>query len=120
MKTTETYTLILQKLNCYLPDESDGDEIYLKINDEKIWPVNKKFEIISSGTLTLGIEIKDLTKDEEVIIELWDFDIISKNDLLGNFKITADKPGGPYNTDLHVDLREGNKAKYNLEWKIVT
>ena len=120
MKKHDNYTLVLDTLNCYLPDEMDGDEIFLKMKGEKIWPKNKKFEVINSESFDLDVEIHDLKKDEEVTIELWDFDLISKNDHLGNFKFTIDKPGGPYNTDLDLNIKEGDKARYNLRWHIVT
>ena len=120
MKAPDTYSLILDQLVCYLPDESDGDEIFLKMNGEKIWPKNKAFEIIDNGTIELEMELKDLKKIDKVVVELWDYDLISRNDHLGNFEFVIDKPGGPFNTDLMVNLREGNSARYNLKWHIVT
>jgi hypothetical protein len=110
--------LHIVKLTCYISDESDGDEIFLKMNGKKIWPEKENFKPMKGGTLPVGIEIKNIPEKSVVNIELWDYDFLSSNDLLGNFKLIMDKRGGPYNTDLTLN-KKSDKARYNLEWELM-
>ncbi len=115
----KTFTLHLVKLNCYRSDESDADEVFIKMNDKKIWPPKRTYVSMKGGSEELNIRIKDISENSSVNIELWDYDLFSANDLLGNFKLVVDKTGGPYNTDLLVNKNENVQAKYNLEWEIL-
>ena len=42
------YTIKLHSLLCYLPDEST-DEVYLKFENNKIWPKDKKYASFNEG-----------------------------------------------------------------------
>jgi hypothetical protein len=112
-------TLQLNKLNCYVSDEADADEVFLKYAHKKIWPVKHHYESMNKGTLDLDVELKDLPPHTVIEIELWDYDLLSANDLLGTFRITADKAGGPFNTDLIPNKKIGDRARYNLEWQLI-
>lgn len=108
------YSLSLNRLHCYLADEGGDDEVFIKFNGEKIWPENK-YKKMSSSSENLGIEIK-VEKGSVNKFEIWDYDYLSANDLLGEISITADSMGGPYTTDM---IRKGKgKSKYSIEWSL--
>ncbi len=111
-------TLQLIKLNCYQSDESDADEVFLKFNKKKIWPSKHRFEKMKSGSIEINMDLKEITVNSMITIELWDYDWLSSNDLLGTFKIIIDKAGGPFNTDMATNKKEGDRARYNLEWQL--
>ena len=72
---TQSYNLLLTRLHCYFVEESDYDDVYLKYNGKKIWPKEKKQQPIMMDTTTeLNVEIKDVARGQEVVIELWDWD----------------------------------------------
>jgi hypothetical protein len=112
-------TLQLLNLNCYVSDESDADEVFLKYDHKKIWPVKHHYESMNKGSLPVSVDIGDLAPDSKIEIELWDYDLLSANDLLGTFRLVADKPGGPFNTDLMPNKKNSSNARYNLEWQIL-
>ena len=84
--TQKTYKLILSRLHCYFVEEYGSDDVYLKYNSKKIWPKDKKQQPIMMDTTTeLEVEIKDIHKNQEVVVEFWDWDLLSPNDRLGTF-----------------------------------
>ena len=107
-------TCNLINIHCHVPDESDLDEVYLKYNGKKIWP-SKRYRQLKPGATPVETEIKDLEREGFMEIELWDYDFLSRNDLLGKFRMPLDQAGGPFTTDL---TKEGNtSAAYTLEWE---
>ncbi|QSE96149.1 hypothetical protein [Fulvivirga lutea] len=110
-----TYQLRLLKLHCYRQEESDGDEVFIKYKKEKIWPLKSKYESMKEGSLDVNVDIAGLESGTEVEIELWDYDLLTPNDKLGTFKMLVNEKGGPFKTDLLVEL--GEDAKYSLEWE---
>ena len=120
MPIQKSYTLILSRLHCYFVEESEYDDVYLKFNGKKIWPENKKQQPIMIDTTTeLDIEIKDISINEEVVIELWDWDLLSLNDKLGTFTMVIEGNQGPFSTDMTQNKRETTKAKYTLDWEVI-
>ena len=111
-------TLKLLTLNCYISDEADADEVFLKYKNARIWPVHHHYESMNKGSKEVNVEIRDLAANTVIEIELWDYDFLSANDLLGTFRLTADKPGGPFNTDFIPNTRKSDRARYNLEWQL--
>ena len=111
-------TLQLVNISCYVSDEADADEVFLKYNHKKIWPVKHHYESMNKGTLPVAVEIGDLPVNSVVEIELWDYDLLSANDHLGTFRLIADKPGGPFNTDLTPNKKKSDHARYNLQWQL--
>jgi len=110
--------LKLVNLNCFMTDETGSDEIFLMVNDQKIWPVDHKFNTIRPGCTEISIELKDFDTGTLLEIEIWDFDFLSSNDLLGIFPIFLDEPGGPYQTDMIQNSEKTINAKYSIEWEL--
>lgn len=108
----------LLNLNCYATEESGYDDVFLMLNGEKIWPKKKRQQGVGIGTTALNVDIEDLDPDTKLDLEIWDYDVISANDLMGHVPIYVDAPGGPYTTDMIPDPEEAKLAKYMVEWEI--
>lgn len=114
-----TYTLRLTRLHCYFVEESEYDDVYLKYNGRKIWPREKKQQPIMMDTTTdLDVEINNLARNQEVIIELWDWDFLTPDDKLGVFRLFVEGDSGPFSTDMIQNLKETKKAKYTIDWEV--
>lgn len=106
----------LLKLHCYMSDESDSDEVFLKHNKEKIWPADSKYIEMSGAEEAVNVDMTEVDEGTALEIELWDYDTWSPNDKLGSFKMIVDGRGGPFISDL---IREkGSGAKYSIEWEV--
>lgn len=111
--------LILHRLHCYFVEERGYDDVYLKYKGKKIWPKDKKQQPIMMDTTTeLGVTIENIERNQEVIIELWDWDLLSLNDKLGTFTIVYEGDPGHFSTDMVKNLKETKKAKYTLDWQV--
>ena len=115
MPEYETFTCHLLTLHCYLSDESDGDEVFLKHKGKRIWP-KKKYEKVPVGPTNLDVTIEGVTAHEPIEIEIWDYDFLTPNDRLGKCRMIVDDTGGPFRTDLRPE-KVGDQAKYTLEWE---
>lgn len=106
----------LLKLHCYMSDESDADEVFLKLNKDKVWPTHSKYVSMSGGEQMINIDLPEVAEGTSLQVELWDYDTWSPNDKLGFFKMIVDGVGGPFTSDL---MREKeSRAKYSLEWEV--
>lgn len=108
------YKLKILSLKCYLPDEKDGDDIYLMSGGSKMWPPNKKFLTIADEDTPIGIEL-NISKGDRIPIELWDHDNLSANDHLGKLVIEADSHG---RFIVEFIKMAKDKSRYALEWEI--
>jgi len=105
----------LKLLKCHLSSESDGDEIYLKHENKKIWP-DVRYKVFKSRDeikLNVDLDLKD--NKGPVIIELWEKDLF-KDDFLGTFQFV---PFGSIG-EFMVDLKKRNMSdvqRYSLIWK---
>lgn len=84
--------LKLASITCMQTDESDKDEIYLKVHGKKIWPVKERFypiDVDEDVSIKLGFNVSRA----KYTIELWEFDFIGKNELLGVFEIEVTESG---------------------------
>ena len=108
------YKLRILNLKCYLPDESDGDEIYLKYNGNKIWPTDAKYVHIEGENTPVKVEFT-IQKGDSMLIELWDYDLLSANDHLGDLTIQADAHGS---YAIEFTKKGKDQSKYALEWEI--
>ena len=116
----KSVTLKLLRLHCYLVEENEYDDVFLKYEDQKIWPIDKKQQPIMMDTTTeLDIMIPDLSLFKQVEIELWDWDLLKPNDLLGTFSLIIEGSDGQYSTDMIQNKKKTNKAKYTLDWELI-
>jgi len=114
----EKLTLKLKSLTCFITDEDKFDDVFLKYNGKKIWPSDKKHHPVAVGNTKLNLIVSEITPNQNVVIELWDHDNFSPNDLLGKFTMIPDKPGSPYMVDM-IATHANDVAKYTLEWQIL-
>lgn len=112
-------TVRLKTLLCYQNDEEKFDDIFIKYQGRRIWPVGKKHEDVAVGSVSLMVDIPNVVPNEELLLEIWDYDLWSANDLLGTARMIPDKPGGPYTVDMKP-IHEKEVARYSLEWQILT
>ena len=111
-------TVKLKSLTCFITDEAKFDDVFLKYSGKKVWPLDKKHHPVPIGNTKLNFEISEITPNQTMVVELWDHDNFSANDLLGKFTMIPDKPGGPYTVDM-VTTHSKDVAKYTLEWHIL-
>lgn len=108
------YKLRLLNLKCYLSDEADGDEVYLKSNGHKIWPVAEKYIVPKEESISVNLEL-NIQKGDSMDIEIWDYDLLSANDHLGSLTIHAEAHGHYVNDFVK---RGVDQSKYGLEWEL--
>lgn len=107
----------IKSVQCTTPDEIDKDEMYLKMNGEKIWPEGERYHRVDTGDVeevNLELDVKEGWNE----IEVWDFDFVSANDLLGVFKFKVDDTPGKYSTSMTL-LEKNSTASYFLTWEIL-
>ena len=110
------YKLRILNLSCYMQEESDGDEVFLKLNKEKVWPLDVKYFKMKEGDHKVDHNIEGIDKDQTIAIELWEYDFWTPNDKLGVFNLLVNERGGPFKTDLKAS--KGEDVKYCLEWEV--
>ena len=110
----------LTSIICECPEETDKDEIYLKFQGQKIWPGDKKFiKIDSDEELPIGLKTK-VTKLGWMTIELWEYDLTTSNDHLGDFHLDIESELPGTNTTILSRNKEGaERASYMLNWEIL-
>jgi lysyl-tRNA synthetase class II len=107
----------LTKLHCHLNDEADSDEIYLKYNNSKIWPLGFFKAIISGDIVNLDITLKYV--EGEKTIEIWDYDYLSRNDLIGTFELNVEHDQkGQFQSQMK-STESHKTASYVLDWEIL-
>ena len=113
-----TFECRLMSISSYHQSESDGDEIFIKINKKKIWPEKEKYSNIDEAVPTKINHAIPLTKLEGIIeVELWEYDNIISSSCLGKFPLALSETGGPYTTDLKLTSKEF--AQYSLTWEVI-
>lgn len=108
------YKLKLLNFYCYLPDEARGDEIYILLNGERIWPINEKYRTVTEQVTKLDLPF-EINKGDILDIELWDYDAVSRNDLLGKITLEA-SAHGKYKNDF--TKTGSDPSKYALEYEL--
>jgi len=109
----------LLHLHCMLNEESDKDEVFVKFNGHRVWPEHGRYHVMNSNErIALNIVLEhDPSKDLHV--ELWDWDLLSSNDLIGTFQMhVSANDYGKFTSSLKV-AHEKSTASYLLEWEIL-
>ena len=133
-----TYTIKLVGLECFKAEEVDGDEIYIKLNGKKVWEAapdkmsarpehddwvsHYDFE---GGRKQTGVgwvplaaynphEFEFKNQSGDSVLQLWDADVLTDDDLLGQTPIDQSQASGG-----HISVvfqRVG--AHYRLTYKV--
>ncbi|MEO9482268.1 MAG: hypothetical protein ABJG47_02435 [Ekhidna sp.] len=103
---------------CNVPDESDKDEIFLKISDRKVWPQKSKYLKIGVDE-AIEVSIGGKFEGHWMALELWDYDYTSRNDHLGTFHLDMTQEQGHYGTILTLNEEVSDHADYMLNWEIL-
>ncbi|MFT6866977.1 MAG: Ca2+-dependent lipid-binding protein [Cyclobacteriaceae bacterium] len=111
--------LKISSIVCEVPEESDKDEIYLMFRDKKIWPQNQKyFKIDVDEILSIDLKIS-ISSPGNLKLELWEYDVTSKNDHLGTFQLDIQSlEAGKFTELLIRDEKGAKRASYYLNWEI--
>lgn len=112
-------TLKVKSIVCEVAEENDKDEIFLKHKDKKIWPSDRKYlQIDVDEALSIGLKVK-IEKPGVLHLELWDYDLSSKNDHLGDFQIEIkDLIPGEHTEFLIRNENSASRASYYLNWEL--
>jgi hypothetical protein len=135
---TDTCVLHLMALECLLAQELDGDEMYLRLNGEKVWGVGRHEHMrqnpdkpnyyaavnFTEGTRRgmngpepmPGFNANSLSWRfvDDAVIELFEADSFSSDDLIGRQQVSARDVGHGAIT-VHFE-RDG--AKYALTYRV--
>lgn len=133
-----TYTIRLVNLECVTSEEVDGDETYLTLNQRKIWeahPDKMSHDVSKKGSVSqfdfaegrkktsTGWEsvsnfqpssVVFKRQSGESVLQLWDADTLSSDDLLGETPVDESQASGG-NISV-VFQRRG--AHYRLTYKV--
>jgi hypothetical protein len=107
----------LLALHAYHNTEKDGDEIFLKIGKEKVWPEGDKYRSVETQTERMNVVVKLVYPSTPIKIDLFEYDSILSSKKIGEFQLTPERTGGPFKTDL--SLKSDEYARYTLEWEVV-
>ena len=111
--------LQLIQLQAHFQTEQNGDEIFLKMQGKKIWPLKKSFFACLKEATQIQLNIEkqvEVKPNHKVSIELWEHDFLFFKKKLGEFSLLIDQPGGPFITDLQLKSKEF--ARYSLMWEV--
>ncbi len=132
------YTIKLVGLDCFTAEELDGDEIYIKLNGEKVWEAHpdkmshalagehqvSQYDFAQgrkhtqTGWLPLdSFRPEDFAfqnEDGTSTLQLWDADVGTRDDLLGETPIDASQASGG---NISVVFRRSG-AHYRLTYHV--
>jgi hypothetical protein len=103
----------VKALKCHRASESNGDEVYLKFENKKIWPQDPFQRMMADEQAPINLS---LLSDHEglVKLELWEKDIF-KDDYLGEFYFAPVGKQGEYTCELKT--KPDSLQKYSLAWE---
>ena len=105
--------LKLVSITCMQTDETDKDEIYLKIDEEKIWPIKGKFHAIDIDE-EVSIDLQLSAPSGSNTIDLWEYDYIGSNEILGSFELEIGEKGSF--SEMMSNLK--GEASYILNYEV--
>ena len=109
----------LMSMHCMLNEESDKDEVFLKHLGKRIWPTKGKYHAMASNERTPVDVHFEHDLEHDLSIELWDWDLLTPNDLIGTFQMHVNADDyGKFTTTLRI-AHSTSTASYLLEWEIV-
>lgn len=115
--STKSKFLVLHSLVSYMPSEDDGDEIYITYKGKKVAPTDSSYyRSLPNGELALRVEIPLEPSEEWAELELWDHDLLSRNDLLGSFRLKVDEVDDGFTAEL---IQKEPRSRYVLNWGVV-
>lgn len=133
-----SYTLKLIALECFQAQEIDGDELYLTLNDQRVWSAApdrmkhlpdadglvSQYDFVGGRKRTQEgwIPLMPYTPDEYTFprqncaatLKLWDHDMLTSDDLLGQTPVDAMMAGSG---SISVVFQRGG-GHYRLTYKV--
>lgn len=82
----------LVSIICMQTDETDKDEIFLLMNNKKIWPEKSKFYAIDIDE-EVSVNLQMEFSKGNCSIDLWEYDYIGSNEILGSFELEVGEKG---------------------------
>jgi len=105
----------LTSIKCYRASEAGGDEIYLKVDNKKIWPSRPFAKIRPSDETPINIDVFSDARGF-IRIDLWGRDFFT-DDLLGFFQFVSVGAKGKFSTDL-TPCNKDVPPRYVLTWEM--
>ena len=133
------YSIKLVGLECLKAEELGGDEIYIKLNDEKVWESNpdklgahfegsdwvSQYDFTGGRKLTrLGwVALTPYNSEDYVfkdqaggsVLQLWETDTLTRDDLLGQTPIDASQASGGNISVMFQRLGADYRLTYKVE-----
>jgi hypothetical protein len=106
----------LKSLQSFSQLEADGDEVFITIDNVRVFPLTSKF-IFLKGKSYCDIDyFISLDDNSQITINLWEYNFLLPNKRLGQFTIKPTDPGGPYTAELIRHSAEF--VRYQLVWEV--
>jgi len=99
---------VIDKLDHFF---AGADDLYITVNGSKVWPSGKYKDINSQQTKEVG---HTLPLEGKVKIQLWEYDVVSADDLLGYLELGQDHQTGSF-TYLLPNPDEGSIYEINIK-----
>jgi hypothetical protein len=133
------YTIKLIALECFSAEEVDGDEVYLKLNGSVIWKADpdklihhpdaphhvSQFDFANGRKLTAEgwLPMMPYNPDDFIfkdqtggsVVQLWDADVLTNDDLLGQTPIDETQAGGGHISVVFRRLGGHYRLTYQVE-----
>lgn len=133
------YTIKLVALECLMSEEVDGDEVYIKCNGAKVWEAapDKMHAVVDHDDFVNHFDFAEGRKHmkkgwvampafapeafalraerDHSVIQLWDADLLSDDDLLGQTPVDASQASGGNISVMFQRLGANYRLTYRVE-----